>query len=116
MINDAQAFGLIVATVADVYRVPPALLIGKRRTRTVALARQVAYWCVREHLAWSYPRIGAVFGGRDHSTIIHGVQRVDNARRFVGGVSLGLGEVRRAVEAARAHSVCPGCGRAEVAA
>ncbi len=46
-------------------------IIGKRRTQNIALARQVAMYLCRKLTPSSYPEIGALFGGRDHSTVIH---------------------------------------------
>lgn len=46
-------------------------LLGKRRTHNIAFARQVAMYLSREHTGCSYPELGALFGGRDHSTVIH---------------------------------------------
>ena len=46
-------------------------LKSKRRTKNIAVARQVAMYLCRKYTATSYPAIGAEFGGRDHSTVIH---------------------------------------------
>ncbi|MDE0212814.1 MAG: chromosomal replication initiator protein DnaA [Deltaproteobacteria bacterium] len=46
-------------------------LKSKQRTKKVAVARQVAMYLCRKYTATSYPAIGAEFGGRDHSTVIH---------------------------------------------
>lgn len=52
-------------------------LTGKRRTQNIALARQVAMFLCRKHTARSFPEIGALFGGRDHSTVIHAIKCVN---------------------------------------
>lgn len=49
------------------------MLKGKRRTKPIALARHEAMYRLRQ-LGMSYPRIGTILGGRDHSTVIHGVR------------------------------------------
>jgi chromosomal replication initiator protein len=46
-------------------------LVGKRRTQNIAIARQVSMFLCRKLTTCSYPEIGALFGGRDHSTAIH---------------------------------------------
>ena len=51
-------------------------LIGERRTRRVVTPRQVAMYLIRELTDSSLPAIGLAFGGRDHSTVLHAVQRV----------------------------------------
>jgi chromosomal replication initiator protein len=54
----------------------PELLHSKRRTRALVEPRQVAMYLCREVLGMTLHDIGAVFGGRDHSTVIHAVDRV----------------------------------------
>ena len=51
-------------------------LTGKRRTQNVALARQLSMYLCREITSMSYPEIGAFFGGRDHSTVIHAYKTI----------------------------------------
>lgn len=64
-------YEFIQQTVAEAYNVSLSDLLGKRRTQNIALARQVAMYLVRRLTGYSYPEIGAFFGGRDHSTVIH---------------------------------------------
>jgi len=61
-------------------------LSGKRRTQNIALARQVAMFLCRKHTARSFPEIGAIFGGRDHSTVIHAIKTMND--RMVTETSL----------------------------
>lgn len=51
---------------------------GQKRDRPLARARQVACYLLRKHRRLSYPQIGAMLGGRDHSTIIHAVRLVED--------------------------------------
>ena len=51
-------------------------LHGKRRTKTVALARQTAMYLLREELHMGFTQIGRVLGGRDHTTVIHAVGNI----------------------------------------
>lgn len=48
--------------------------MSQRRTAAVARARQEAYWRARHETMASLPKIGLAYGGRDHSTIIHGIK------------------------------------------
>lgn len=57
----------------------PALR-GRRRTRPVARARQAAYWLLARHTSLSLSAIGARLGGRDHTSVLHGVRRADVLR------------------------------------
>lgn len=61
----------IQKVVAERFNVSINDLIGKRRTHNIAFARQVAMYLCRKLTGCSYPEIGALFGGRDHSTVIH---------------------------------------------
>lgn len=62
---------LIQRTVSERYNVSVKDLLGKRRTQNIAFARHVAMFICRNLTSCSYPEIGALFGGRDHSTVIH---------------------------------------------
>jgi chromosomal replication initiator protein len=65
-------------TVARRWRVRPEALSSKRRTRDLTVPRQVAMYLIKETLDTSLVRIGELFGGRDHSTVIHSIQRVED--------------------------------------
>ncbi len=67
---------LIQKVVSDHYGLDPEDLKEKRRTRNVAFPRQVAMYLARELTDASLPRIGEVFGGRDHTTVIHACDKI----------------------------------------
>jgi chromosomal replication initiator protein len=62
--------------VAQQFQVPEADLCGPRRTRQLALPRQVAMYLIREETDESLPRIGQALGGRDHTTVMYGYERI----------------------------------------
>ncbi len=64
-------------TVARRWRVRPDALSSKRRTKDLTVPRQVAMYLIKETLGMSLSRIGDVFGGRDHSTVIHSIRKVE---------------------------------------
>jgi chromosomal replication initiator protein len=66
--------------VADFYRIKLADLLSKNRTRAIARPRQVAMYLSRELTQLSLPEIGAAFGGRDHTTVLHACRTVENLR------------------------------------
>lgn len=66
----------IMTTVAQYYEVPPNDLTGASRRQPLARQRQVAMYMCREHTALSLPKIGAAFGGRDHTTVMHAVDKI----------------------------------------
>lgn len=53
-------------------------LTAKKRTRTVSLPRQIAMYLSRKHTDASLPRIGEEFGGRDHTTVIHACEKIED--------------------------------------
>jgi chromosomal replication initiator protein len=65
--------------VARDFGVKPEALSSKRRTRNLTIPRQVAMYLIRELLDESLNRIGEAFGGRDHSTVIHSVRKVEES-------------------------------------
>ena len=66
----------IIETVAKHYKITVDDLKGKKRTQTIALPRQVAMYLSRKLVDAPLTTIGGAFGGRDHSTIIHGCDKI----------------------------------------
>ena len=62
---------------ADAWGVSVENLISKRRTKPLTVPRQVAMYLIKTTLDLPYNEIGAMFGGRDHSTVIHSVNKVE---------------------------------------
>jgi chromosomal replication initiator protein len=73
---------LVAQRVAAEWGVTPEALSSKRRTREIVEPRQVAMHLCREILGMTLSDIGAAFGGRDHSTVIHGLERVQAEMGF----------------------------------
>ncbi len=71
----------ILETVARRFGVRPEQLKGKGRSKEVALPRQVAMYLIREHTGASFPEIGQFFGGRDHTTVLYAVQKIQKERK-----------------------------------
>lgn len=71
----------IQKVVAEYYRIPLRELIGKKRNRSYARPRQVAMTLSRELTSHSYPEIGHAFDGRDHSTVIHACNLIEDLKK-----------------------------------
>lgn len=71
----------IQKVVAEYYRIPLRELTGKKRNRSYARPRQVAMSLARELTSHSYPEIGHAFDGRDHSTVIHACEKIDDLKK-----------------------------------
>ena len=63
------------------FRVTQSELVGRERHRRIALARHVAMYVCKHVLRCSYPEIGRAFGGRDHTTALSGVRRIEELRQ-----------------------------------
>ncbi|HEV8663299.1 MAG TPA: chromosomal replication initiator protein DnaA [Candidatus Methylomirabilis sp.] len=70
------SIGHIQRLVADYYHLKVKELISRNRNKAVVLPRQVAMYLSRAHTGASLPDIGAAFGGKDHSTVIHACTKV----------------------------------------
>lgn len=68
-------------------------LEGPRRVADIAEARQFAYFLSRNMTGLSFPRIGRVFGFRDHSTIVHGCDKVEWMTKNEPGIETILREI-----------------------
>ena len=87
----------IQKAVADHFEMKPLDLVSARRARAVARPRQIAMYLAKRLTTRSLPEIGRKFGGRDHSTVIHAVRRIeelrDTDRDVDGAVRVLLGQL-----------------------
>ncbi len=65
---------------AEHFSLKQADLISERRNRAIARPRQAAMWLAKQLTTRSLPDIGRRFGGRDHTTVLHAVRRIDELR------------------------------------
>jgi chromosomal replication initiator protein len=70
--------GRIQETVADYYQISIDDMKSKRRDKHIVFPRQVAMFLVREETPSSLPAIGQAFGGRDHTTALHSIEKIMN--------------------------------------
>jgi len=70
----------IQKTVADFYKMKIADMYSKRRPANIAMPRQVAMYLAKELTHKSLPEIGDLFGGRDHTTVLHAVRKISDLR------------------------------------
>jgi chromosomal replication initiator protein len=84
--------------VADHYNIRLSDMVGPKRTRCYARPRQVAMYLCKQLTSRSLPEIGRSFGGRDHTTIMHGVRRIGELRGKDAEIADDLELLRRALE------------------
>ena len=68
----------IISQVAKYFHLTFDDIVGRTRTKNIALARQIAMYLAREMTSMSLVDIGEVFGGRDHTTVMHAYTRISN--------------------------------------
>jgi chromosomal replication initiator protein len=76
-VKRAVSVDYIKEVVAREFSVTIDDIVGKQRTASVALARQICMFLSRKLMNMPYPKIGEQFGGRDHSTIMHGCEKIE---------------------------------------
>lgn len=84
--------------VSDHYNIRLSDMIGPKRLRSYARPRQVAMYLCKKMTSRSLPEIGRRFGGRDHTTVMHGVKRIEELKTQDGQIAEDLELLRRALE------------------
>ena len=74
-------------------------LISSRRARIIARPRQVAMFLSKTLTSKSLPEIGRKFGGRDHTTVIHAVKKIEELKQIDNQISEEVEILRRMLEA-----------------
>jgi chromosomal replication initiator protein len=85
--------------VSEHYNIRLSDMIGPKRVRSYARPRQVAMYLCKQLTSRSLPEIGRRFGGRDHTTVMHGVKRIEELRVQDGQIAEDIEMLRRTLEA-----------------
>ena len=85
--------------VSDHYNIRMSDLIGPKRLRVFARPRQVAMYLAKQHTSRSLPEIGRKFGKRDHTTVMHGIRRIEELMSTDSQIADDVELLRRALEA-----------------
>ena len=88
----------IQTAVGEYYGIPVALLNDKTRRQEIAFARQVAMFLSKEMTKFSLKAIGLIFGGRDHSTVIHAHKTIDELIKENNAVMNEVNTIRKKLE------------------
>lgn len=84
----------VIAKIAEFYNIDEASMYAKTRRREIVRPRQIIMYILREDFHLSYPAIGSVFGGRDHTTVIHACEKVRGDIAADGELKTQLDEIR----------------------
>jgi len=75
------AIDLVQKVIAEAHNLSVTDLKGKKRTQAITLPRQIAMFLIRELTEYSTTEVGMEFGGRDHTTVMHAVQKIEDKVR-----------------------------------
>ena len=84
--------------VSEYYNIRMSDIIGPKRLRSYARPRQVAMYLCKQLTSRSLPEIGRRFGGRDHTTVMHGVKRIEELKTTDGQIAEDVEMLRRSLE------------------
>ncbi|MFZ5424415.1 MAG: chromosomal replication initiator protein DnaA [Patescibacteria group bacterium] len=87
----------IIKTVCNYYSIRLTDIKGKRRTKNIVLPRQVAMYLIHNMTETPYMSIGEILGGRDHTTIMHGVRKVEEEVEFEGKLKQDINNIKHAL-------------------
>jgi chromosomal replication initiator protein len=85
---------VILDLAANYFGITVSELVGRSRTAKIAIQRQVVMYLIREETGASLPQIGELLGGRDHTTVIHGCDRIADEMEANAEISRQVTELR----------------------
>lgn len=88
----------IINVVSDYYNLTPSQLTGRIRTGQIALARHIAMYLIRITLDIPLKKIGDMFGGKDHTTVMSAVQKVDNGLKTDTELKSAIEELQKRIK------------------
>jgi len=87
----------IISAVCKYYNIQKEDLIGGGRKKELILPRQVAIYLMREQTSKSFPEIGKIFGGKDHSTIFHAEKRISELLKIDANIKSDIEKIRQSL-------------------
>lgn len=88
----------IINVVSDYYNLTPSQLTGRIRTGQIALARHIAMYLIRTTLDIPLKKIGDMFGGKDHTTVMSAVQKVDKELKTDSELKAAIDELQKRIK------------------
>ena len=85
----------IINIVASYYNLSTAQLISKTRTGQITLARHIAMYLIRLNIDIPLTKIGQTFGGRDHTTVMNGILKVENMLKTNDGLKVVVDKLQK---------------------
>jgi chromosomal replication initiator protein len=88
---------LIQEKVAEYYQMRVEDFKAKKRTKNIAFPRQIAMYLCREMTDLSLPKIGELFGGRDHTTVIHACEKIGDELRTDQTLQMTISKIKQSL-------------------
>ncbi len=88
----------IINVVSDYYNLAPGQLVGKTRTGQIALARHVAMYLIRINIDIPLTKIGNMFGGRDHTTVMNGITKVEEMLKTDESLKAAINDLQKTLK------------------
>ena len=89
----------IISVVADYYNKTPSQITGTSRQGEIVFARHIAMYMIRKLLDTPYTKIGMIFGGKDHSTVMNGVEKVEKELKTNPNIETVINEIKSLLKA-----------------
>ena len=89
----------IISVVADYYNKTPSQITGTSRQGDIVFARHIAMYMIRKMLDTPYTKIGMIFGGKDHSTVMNGVEKVEKELKTNPNIETVINEIKSLLKA-----------------
>src|SRR5690606_8609888 len=91
----------IIKAVASYFQVDVPAMSGRSRSREIVVPRQIAMYLIREETSASLADIGRALGGRDHTTVMHGIEKIENQLLEDTALRAQLIAIREALQTSR---------------
>lgn len=85
----------IINTVADYYNLTSNQITGRIRTNQIAMARHIAMYLIRTLLDMPFLKIGSLFGGKDHSTVMNAVSKVEKSLKVDNAIATAVQQLKQ---------------------
>ena len=96
--NKTLSIAFIQKKVAEYYDINTGDIISQKRNKEIVAARQMAMYICRTMLDCSLPKIGQEFGGRDHTTVIHSIKRVESDKKRNSSLNSTINAIMRSIQ------------------
>lgn len=87
----------IIEIISKYYKLNKQDILGKSRRKDIVLARQISMWMIRNLTSLSYKEIGKLFKGKDHSTVIASIEKIDSQMKINEAVKNALKNIKEVI-------------------